>query len=131
MKILIVEDDFNSRLLLQHLLKSYGPSHIAVNGAEAVKAVGQALNAGDPYLLICLDIMMPEMDGQTALKQIRSLEEANGVLSHHGSKVVMTTAMDDLQDVRRAYYSLCDGYVTKPIDRQKLLQELKKLELIA
>ena len=43
MKTLIVEDDFTSRLLLQELLKSYGPSLIAVNGKEAVDAVRAAL----------------------------------------------------------------------------------------
>jgi two-component system chemotaxis response regulator CheY len=43
MKTLIVEDDFTSRLLLQEILKPYGPSHVAVNGREAVEAVRLAL----------------------------------------------------------------------------------------
>ena len=76
MKSLIVEDDFTSRLLLQEYLKVYGIPHIAVNGREAVEAVRLALEARDHYNLICLDIMMPEMDGQQALREIRALEEA-------------------------------------------------------
>ena len=68
MKTLIVEDDFTSRLLLQEILKRYGAVHIAVNGREAVDAVRAAAESDESYDLICLDIMMPEMDGYQALK---------------------------------------------------------------
>jgi len=129
MKTLIVEDDFTSRLLLQELLKSYGPCHIAVNGKEAVEATAAALE-DEPYDLICLDIMMPEMDGQEALRRIREQEEARDILSSNGAKIVMTTALGDIKNVIAAYKSLCDGYLTKPIQKAKLLEELRKLELI-
>jgi two-component system, chemotaxis family, chemotaxis protein CheY len=131
MKTLIVEDDFTSRLLLGELLKSYGPCHIAVNGKEAVDATAAALDKDEPYNLICLDIMMPEMDGQEALRRIREQEEARGILSSNGAKIVMTTALGDPKNVFAAYQSLCDGYLTKPIQRAKLLEELRKLKLIA
>lgn len=73
MKTLIVEDDFTSRLILQEILKLHGPAHIAVNGIEAVEAVRTALESGEPYDLVCMDIIMPKMGGQQALKHIRSL----------------------------------------------------------
>ncbi len=130
MKTLIVEDDFTSRLILQEFLKSYGQSHIAVNGKEAVEAVRLALEAAEPYHLICLDIMMPEMDGQTALKQIRALEEAKGIWSTQGAKIVMTTALNRLKDVNTAFGNLCDGFLVKPIDRTKLLETLRQMSLI-
>ncbi len=130
MKTLIVEDDFTSRLLLQELLKSYGPCHIAVNGKEAVEATAVALETDEPYTFICLDIMMPEMDGQEALRRIREQEEARDTLSSNGAKIVMTTALDDIKNVMAAYQSLCDGYLTKPIQKAKLLEELRKLKLI-
>ncbi len=81
MKTLIVEDDFTSRVLLQEVLKRDGTVHIAVNGKEAVDAVRAAMDAGEPYDLICLDIMMPEMDGYEALKEIRAIEESRGIRS--------------------------------------------------
>jgi two-component system, chemotaxis family, chemotaxis protein CheY len=130
MKTLIVEDDFTSRLLLQELLKSYGPSHIAVNGKEAVEAVRAALDSGEHYDLICLDIMMPEMDGQEALRQFREQEEARGIKSTEGAKIVMTTALDDIHNVMASYRNLCDGYLTKPIEKAKFSDELRKLKLI-
>ena len=129
MKTLIVEDDFTSRTILQSFLKDYGVSHIAVNGKEAVEAVRIALEAGEPYNLICLDIMMPEMDGQQALKRIRALEEAQGIVSTFGAKVIMTTVLGDMKNICDAYSSLCDAYLIKPIGQKKLQQELSKLGL--
>jgi two-component system chemotaxis response regulator CheY len=68
MKILVVEDDFTSRILLQRYLSSYGDCHIAINGKEAVGAFKDSLKENQPYDLICMDIIMPEMSGQEALK---------------------------------------------------------------
>jgi len=130
MKTLIVEDDFTSRLLLQVLLTKYGECHIAVNGREAVSAFRTALDAGRPYDLICLDIMMPEMDGQEALKEIRTLEEAREIASTKGAKIVMTTALGDIKNVAAAYRELCDGYMVKPIDKAKLIVLLEELKVL-
>lgn len=130
MKTLIVEDDFINRLLLQEILKAYGPLHVAVNGKEAVQAVRLALEANAPYELICLDIMMPELDGQGALLQIREQEKSHGVRDGDGAKVIMTTAMDDIKSVSTSYKHLCDAYLTKPIRTEQLFEELRKLKLI-
>jgi len=130
MKSLIVEDDFTSRLLLQELLAPYGQCHIAVNGREAVFAYRMALDAGQPYDLICLDIMMPEMDGQTALKEMRAMEELRGIDSTHGAKIIMTTALGDIKNVAAAYQQLCDGYLVKPVDKAKLLGLLGDLKVL-
>ena len=75
MRTLVVEDDFTSRLLLQSFLAKYGDCHIAVNGKEAITAFRTANQEGNKYDLICMDIMMPEMDGQAAITQIRDLEQ--------------------------------------------------------
>ena len=121
MKTLIVEDDFTSRLFLQTFLSRYGECHIAVNGKEAVDAFRAASDRGQRYDLICMDIMMPEMDGREAVRQIRAIEEAKGILSTYGSKIVMTTAVDDVREVIRCFRELCDAYLIKPIDLGKLL----------
>lgn len=155
MKTLIVEDDFTSRLLLQELLRSFGEAHIAINGKEAVEAARIAREAGEPYDLICMDIMMPEMDGQEALKQIRSqernigkyphhhyihratapmlrdLEEAKDLISPEGTKIIMVTSLGDMKNINEAFHGLCDGYLVKPIHKAKLFEELRKLKLIS
>ena len=128
-RTLVVEDDFATRFLMQELLKPHGPVHIAVNGREAVEAVGMALSAGEPYDLVLLDIMMPEMDGQEALRKVRALEEGRGIFSSKGAKIVMTTALDGLSQVSAAFSGLCDGYIVKPIEKAALFEELRKLGL--
>jgi two-component system, chemotaxis family, chemotaxis protein CheY len=130
MRTLIVEDDFTSRLLLQSFLSKYGECHIAVNGKEALAAFRVAQESGQKYDLICMDIMMPEMDGQTAVKQIRALEEAGGTLSSKGAKIIMTTALADVKNIIQSFKSLSDAYLFKPIDTGKLLGHMQDLHLI-
>jgi two-component system chemotaxis response regulator CheY len=129
-RVLLVEDDFASRLMMQAFLSSYGECNIAVNGREAVEAFAAALRQGQKYDLICMDIMMPEMDGREAVRRVRALEQEHGILSTQGAKIVMTTAVGDIKEVNRCYGELCDGYLTKPIDLAKLLGTMKSFQLI-
>ena len=131
MRVLIVEDDFTSRKLLQKIVSPYGEADIAVNGQESIDAFEAALEENDPYDLVCMDIMMPEMDGQEALKKIRAIEKAKGIRNAEEVKVIMITALDDPKNVVEAYYKGgATSYVPKPIDRQLFLQLLRNLGLI-
>jgi two-component system chemotaxis response regulator CheY len=130
MKILMAEDDFTSRKILQIILGKYGDVDIAVNGNEAVKAVKLALARHENYDLICLDIMMPLKSGQETLKEIRQIEKDQGILEGDGSKVIMTTALDDSKNVISAFRFQADGYLVKPITANAIENKLKELELI-
>lgn len=131
MRSLIAEDDFTSRKLLQKILSEFGESDVAVNGKEAVDAFNDALEGGQPYDLICLDIMMPEMDGQEVLKRIRQREKESGVRQPNEVKVVMTTALDSPREVIEAYYrGGCTSYLVKPIEKRKLIEVLKHYQLV-
>jgi two-component system, chemotaxis family, chemotaxis protein CheY len=130
MKALVVEDDFTSRTLIQEILKPFGSIHVAVDGKEAVTAVRMALEANEPYGLICLDIMLPNMDGQETLRRVRDLEAEYHVPAGRGAKIVMTTALSDMKNVAQAYSNLCDGYLIKPIEKHKLLVEIQKFGLL-
>jgi len=131
MKTLIVEDDFLSRSLLSTLLAEYGVSHVAVNGQEALIAVERGFAENDPYNLICLDIMMPVMDGQQTLQEIRKMEERHGIGGVHATKVIMVTAADDSKNILKAFrQGQCEAYLTKPLDREKLITHIRDLDLI-
>ena len=131
MKTLIVEDDFIYRVLLQRCLAPCGEIHLAASGKEALQAYRLAIQARQPYDLICLDIMMPGMNGHEVLKQIRAEEQQKGVFSTQGVKIVMVTALREMKHIVEAYQSLCDGYITKPIDRVGLFRVLKQLGMMA
>jgi two-component system chemotaxis response regulator CheY len=130
LRVLVVEDDFTSRLLLHTFLSRYGECHIAVNGKEAVEAFRAAAERGQRYDLICMDILMPEMDGREAVRRMRALEEADGILSTHGAKIVMTTTVGEIGEVIRCFRELCDAYLIKPIDLGELLRQMKLCQLV-
>ena len=130
MKCLIVEDDFTCRRLLQAYLAHYADCFIACNGQEAVEAFTEALDTGEPYDLICLDIMMPGMDGHTALARLRQIEMQRGIGGLDSVKVIMTTALDDSENIFGAFRTGCEGYVVKPIEKARLLGEMEKLGLV-
>ena len=131
MKSLIVEDEFTSRVVLQHVLARFGECHIAVNGEEAITAFADGLEKQDPYGLVCMDIRLPGMDGIEAVKRIRALEESRGVYSNNGVKILMTTAIEETGDIVDSFRALCDAYLIKPIDAGQMMQRLQYLGVSA
>ena len=131
MKILIAEDDNISRQIIHKILVRFGRCDAVVDGAEAVEAFKLALEDGEPYDLICLDIMMPGVDGQAALMQIRKMEHRLELRGEREVKVIMLTALDDAHSVVEAYYrGGATAYLVKPIESTKLMLELERLGLI-
>jgi two-component system chemotaxis response regulator CheY len=129
-KILIAEDDMVSRKFLSKVLSEYGECDIVVDGLEAVEAFMMSSKENEPYDLICLDIMMPKVDGIKVLKVIRDLETQNNIPEEKRSKIIMTTALGETEIVKQAMEYECDAYASKPINIDKLVQVMKKLGLI-
>lgn len=131
MRILIVEDELVSRLLLQKLLTVIGTCDIAVNGKEGIEAFTLAWKEKKPYGLICLDIMMPDMDGHEALRAIREREREMGIKGlREEVKILMTTALTDEKNVMDAFYWGATEYLFKPITKKALFEKLKALEAV-
>ncbi|MGL1934721.1 MAG: response regulator [Fibrobacterales bacterium] len=127
MKILIVDDSFVSRKLLKVILTPLGDCDFATNGNEATEAVILSYSENTPYDLICLDVMMPEVDGHEALKKIREHEEKIGIDIAHSVKVIMITAMDDEGSIFQAFRSGCEMYILKPIEASKVKEAVQEL----
>jgi two-component system chemotaxis response regulator CheY len=121
MRALVVDDELTTRIVLEEILAPYGVVHTRVDGLEAVAACAQALDAGNPYDLVSLDLLMPNMGGLEALKLIRQDEERHGLPRGRGAKVVITTAAGDRESINFAFRELCDAYLLKPIDAAELL----------
>ena len=127
MKILIVEDDLASRKFLYKFMADYGECDITVDGMEGLDAYLIALDEGDPYELICLDIMMPKVDGLKVLKTIREIEKQRDIEGDKKVKIIMTTAQNDANVVKNTFESGCEVYANKPIDIKKLENVMEKL----
>ena len=130
MRILLAEDDFVTRKFMMNFLSKYGECDVTVDGMEAVDAFMMAMEEDEPYDLVCLDIMMPVMDGYQALMGIRNLEKERNIPKEKEAKVIMTTALNDEKNVKMAFDLGCTVYSGKPIDQDRFEQALKKFGLI-
>jgi len=130
MRILIAEDDYVSRKFLYKFLSTFGECDVTVDGMEAIEVFLSALENGSYYDLVCLDIMMPEVDGVKALKTIRLLEKERNIPKENCSKIIMTTALNDPDGIFKTYELGSEAYAVKPIDTVKLVEVMTKLGLI-
>ncbi|MBF0583068.1 MAG: response regulator, partial [Magnetococcales bacterium] len=96
-----------------------------------VEWVEAALESEEPYELILLDVMMPKMDGQTALQAIRAKEQEHGRVGVKESVILMVTADNSPETVTRAFFDgYCTDFLAKPITRQVLMNKLREYHLI-
>ena len=93
MKILIAEDDVANAKFLSKYLSKFGDVVITPDGITAVDEFVNALEKGELFELVCLDIMMPKIDGYKVLASIRSAERKHGVSRMLRSKVIMTAPL--------------------------------------
>jgi two-component system chemotaxis response regulator CheY len=130
-RALIVDDDFYCRSYLQEILHAHAYCDVAVNGDEATFAFRKALDEGKPYDLVCLDLVMPEFDGQKALREMREIEKEMGVDKKDQAKIIITTVLDDNEETHNAFFlGGATSFLVKPIDEPTMLAELRKLGLI-
>jgi len=128
MKVLVAEDDEASGKFLTKLLSRYGDVVLAHDGVEAVDEFVKSVTEGQEFDLVCLDIMMPRVDGYKALQSIRDAERKLGISRISRCKVIMISALDEDFDASYAS-SDYDDYICKPIDIMKFDYMIKKLGL--
>ena len=114
-KILVVEDDQNTRKLMCAVLRNNGfETFQAGDGVEALELMDK-----QHVDLVILDLMMPNMDGFELTKQLR--------LSWKNLPILMVTAKHELKDKREGFLVGTDDYMTKPVDEQEMVLRIKAL----
>ena len=127
-RCLVVDDDELGRELIAQYLEGIAECEMAENGLKAVEKFRNAFECGNPYDLIILDIMMPEMDGHAAAKGIRQIEKEWGVSINEGVSIMVLSALNTPNDVIQAYVSARSAaHLVKPVQPAKLLATLSKL----
>jgi len=131
MRALIVEDDPVSRKLLEFILMPYAQCEAVADGASAVKAFQNALKNRKPFHLICMDILLPGMDGHQALEQIRQIEVKRGLPAEKCAKAFMVSAHNEMKNVTRSFFQgQALTFISKPYTEEEIVEELKKFGLI-
>jgi CheY-like chemotaxis protein len=124
MRILVVDDDYVSRVKLAELLAPYGHRDSSPNGEIAIKLFEEAHKELAPYDLVTMDIGMPGMSGQEVLACLREREKSWGIPPSAAVKIIMITGKESPKDVISSYYEGCDGYLAKPIKPEGLNKAL-------
>ena len=116
-RILVVEDDVRNVFALTSVLEPRGARvEIARNGREALEALARsAAGQGAAIDLVLMDIMMPEMDGLTAMREIRKRPEWKRL------PIIALTAKAMKDDQEKCLAAGANDYIAKPLDVEKLL----------
>jgi CheY-like chemotaxis protein len=119
-RILVVEDDVRNVFALTSLLEPKGVKiEIARNGKEALSALAKSTN-GSPHIdLVLMDLMMPEMDGLTCMREIRKLPEWKRL------PIIALTAKAMKNDQEQSIAAGANDYIAKPLDVEKLLSLIR------
>ena len=121
MRILLAEDDYVTRKFMIGFLSKYGECDVTVDGMEAVDAFMMALEDEEPYDLVCLDIMMPVMDGFEVTRQLKE-----DLKTCHIPIVMLTALAGDTNAVKGLDYG-ADDYILKPFNAEILRSKVKRL----
>jgi len=130
MRSLVVEDTRVSQMILEKILAAYGECRVAKNGHEALQAFNQAFVDKQPFDLICLDLGLPDFEGSEVLTKMRAVEDMRGIPPSQRVHVIAITATSDMDTVKTVT-EMSDGYILKPINRERLIQDLVRLGLIS
>ena len=130
LKILIAEDDESNRKFLTKLLSKFGEVTAVGDGFQAVKSYMLALDEREPFQLVCLDVMMPKIDGYKALDAIRDLEGKYALIEGERAKIVMISALDEGGFDEELAGNQYDCYMSKPIDILEFEMNLKRMGML-
>lgn len=131
LRILVADDSRPLRTVALHLLRKIGACKEACDGREAVAMFEAALRRGEPFGLVVLDILMPRLNGVDALREIRRMEQHQGLGDDARAKVVMLTSLDDPRFMLEAQLGAqADYYLTKPFDIDQMREALAGLGLL-
>jgi two-component system chemotaxis response regulator CheY len=130
LKTLIVDDVLLLRHVLEKTLSKYGECDIAENGEEALEMFTVHFKRNNSYDLICLDLMMPGVNGLEVLKQVRALEDSKNLPPEGKCKIIIITSVSDQSFVSKAIALGCDDYLVKPLTPKMLIRKLIKLNLV-
>ena len=125
LSILVAEDNEINALLIRSLLTKLGhEAVICTNGRETLESWIAAETAGARYDVVLMDVQMPELSGIEATRMIRTRESERGLSR---TKILALTANALVEDRYACFEAGMDGFLVKPLDRDKLAQALSEV----
>jgi two-component system chemotaxis response regulator CheY len=120
LKALIVDDSDMSRRIAARIVSRVFACDLAEDGSVAVSKYKEAIDAGEPYDIIFMDVIMPEMDGKEAVRKIREHEENTG---QQRTPIIMVSASETLEGIE----GMVNGLLRKALSKEALDEILREL----
>lgn len=130
-KILIVDDSASIRQSFLEILSPLAECELATNGREAIERIKQRQGRTGTFDLVIMDVIMPEKDGLTTVKEIREYEARTGIQPADSLTIVIVTTINDPARILIAQYECgADAYIAKPFTAETVLQTLSNNGLV-
>ena len=129
-RVLVVDDHQICRFATTQMCSRWGMrAEEAASGEEALRMVAAAQTAGDPYRMICLDLLMPEMDGAETARRLRETGPSGEQCAFDSSDmgIILITSTDELGELRRAVAAGCDAGLVKPVRESALMDAIQRV----
>lgn len=131
LNVLTVDDDEVTQFHVNQLLLPLGKNRIAYSGVDAIARVGESIERGQNYDLIIMDVVMPGLDGLTAVREMVKLYNDRKVPLELRPKILMLTSVEERDTQIDALYACgADYYLTKPLDGERLTEALREMGLV-
>lgn len=131
MRTLVIEDNQVNQAFLLGVMEDQGPCEAASTAEAGLELFRDALQRGEPFDVVFLDVQLPGMDGLQALETMRAEEARQGIAPHRAAKAIITSALDDGHAAARAFFQgQAISYLTKPLTVGKIFNELARFGLV-
>ncbi|MEO5353583.1 MAG: response regulator [Magnetococcus sp. XQGC-1] len=130
LKTLIIDDHPASIALLENLLAEHCTCFSATSGEEGLALFAEAHKSSEPFDVVLLDILMPDLDGIETLKRMRKIELADREVQLFGkrdglARIIMQTSSDSPQDFMDSYLKgRCNGFILKPYSKEEIVEKV-------
>lgn len=129
-KTLIIDDHHTSIAILEMMLADHCECSVATSGAKGIELFEQAYKENEPFQVVLLDIIMPEMDGVETLKKLRKIERPFLTIplyqgQDRRARIIMQTSSENPKHLVDSYLQgKCNGFINKPYSREEIIEKV-------
>ena len=125
MKVLVIEDDSSTQLLVKKIFGDNVELTVCGESVEGIDLFVDKMIAFDPFDVVLIDINLPDLNGVHTLHLLRRFELVKGIMDKRKAKIIMMTGTADEQNVKSSLANGCDQFLIKPVSKEKVEAKFK------
>lgn len=129
MKVLCIEDDESTQLLIKKILGSAAEVTVCGTSMEGLDIFVERMLEFDSFDAVLIDINLPDLIGVHTLSLMRKFENVKGIMNNRKAKIIMMTGTADEENVKDSLKNGCDNFLIKPVSKDKIEAKFKAVGL--